>query len=54
MAVKPLPQRGSSAKKSKGTRNRFDMLRLDDDDNHESDDKFDTSSEMPSIVGVAA
>ncbi|KAI0535200.1 hypothetical protein GGR58DRAFT_479979 [Xylaria digitata] len=37
-----------------GTRNRFDMLRLDDDDNNDSDDKFDTSSEMPSTVDVAA
>ncbi|TGJ82928.1 hypothetical protein E0Z10_g5860 [Xylaria hypoxylon] len=37
-----------------GTRNRFDMLRLDDDDNNESDDKFDTSSEMPSTVDVVA
>ncbi|KAI0486849.1 hypothetical protein F4859DRAFT_467160 [Xylaria cf. heliscus] len=36
------------------TRNRFDMLRIDDDDNHESDDKFDTSSEMPSTVDVVA
>ncbi|KAI0905028.1 hypothetical protein F4823DRAFT_158495 [Ustulina deusta] len=35
-----------------GTRNRFDMLRLDDDDNNESDDKFDTSSEMLSAVDV--
>lgn len=30
------------------------MLRLDDDDNNESDDKFDTSSEMISTVDVAA
>ncbi|RWA13876.1 hypothetical protein EKO27_g1257 [Xylaria grammica] len=37
-----------------GTRNRFDMLRLDDDDNNESDDKFDTSSEMLSTVDVTA
>lgn len=36
------------------TRNRFDMLRLDDDDNTESDDKFDTSSEIPSTVDVVA
>ncbi|KAK5629650.1 hypothetical protein RRF57_005365 [Xylaria bambusicola] len=34
--------------------NRFAMLRIDDDDNNESDDKFDTSSEMPSTVDVAA
>ncbi|KAI3337057.1 hypothetical protein HD806DRAFT_475528 [Xylariaceae sp. AK1471] len=53
-SVKSLPQRGPPAKTHTGTRNRFDMLRLDDDDNHESDDKFDTSSEMPSTVGVAA
>ncbi|KAI0480845.1 hypothetical protein GGR56DRAFT_292395 [Xylariaceae sp. FL0804] len=39
----------------KPVRNRFDMLRLDDDDNNdESDDKFDTSSEMPGTVGVTA
>ncbi|KAI0417624.1 hypothetical protein F5X98DRAFT_339901 [Xylaria grammica] len=37
-----------------GTRNRFDMLRLDDDDNNESDDKFDASSEMLSTVDVTA
>ncbi|KAI0402648.1 hypothetical protein F4802DRAFT_599924 [Xylaria palmicola] len=37
----------------RSARNRFDMLRLDDDDN-ESDDKFDTSSEMPSTVDVTA
>ncbi|KAI1340482.1 hypothetical protein F5Y15DRAFT_378770 [Xylariaceae sp. FL0016] len=34
--------------------NRFDMLRIDDDDNDESDDKFDTSTEMPGTVGVTA
>ncbi|KAI1186865.1 hypothetical protein F5B17DRAFT_402077 [Nemania serpens] len=54
-SAKPLPQRGAPAKPSvAGTRNRFDMLRLDDDDNNESDDKFDTSSEMISTVDVAA
>ncbi|KAI1132940.1 hypothetical protein F5Y10DRAFT_229759 [Nemania abortiva] len=54
-STKPLPHRGPSAKSTvAGTRNRFDMLRIDDDDNNESDDKFDTSSEMPSTVDVAA
>ncbi|KAI1149874.1 hypothetical protein F4825DRAFT_428864 [Nemania diffusa] len=55
-SLKPLPPRGLPAKPAvAGTRNRFDMLRLDDDDNNnESDDKFDTSSEMPSTVDVAA
>ncbi|KAJ8127976.1 hypothetical protein O1611_g5660 [Lasiodiplodia mahajangana] len=54
-SAKPLPPRGPSTKSTMtGTRNRFDMLRIDDDDNNESDDKFDTSSEMPSTVDVAA
>ncbi|KAI0191301.1 hypothetical protein EV127DRAFT_72938 [Xylaria flabelliformis] len=54
-STKPLPQRSSSTKAPvSSTRNRFAMLRLDDDDNHESDDKFDTSSEMLSTVDVAA
>ncbi|KAI1116124.1 hypothetical protein F5Y14DRAFT_408147 [Nemania sp. NC0429] len=54
-SAKSLPQRGAPAKPAVAeTRNRFDMLRLDDDDNNESDDKFDTSSEMPSTVDVAA
>ncbi|KAI1757822.1 hypothetical protein F4782DRAFT_480159 [Xylaria castorea] len=54
-SIKPLPQRAPSTKAPvASTRNRFDILRLDDDDNHESDDKFDTSSEMPSTVDVAA
>ncbi|KAI1180349.1 hypothetical protein F4777DRAFT_574110 [Nemania sp. FL0916] len=48
-------QRAPSAKAAvANTRNRFDMLRLDDDDNNDSDDKLDTSSEMPSTVDVAA
>ncbi|KAJ3575965.1 hypothetical protein NPX13_g3849 [Xylaria arbuscula] len=45
----PLPKSPAA-----GTHNRFAMLRLDDDDNNESDDKFDTSSGMPSTVDVAA
>ncbi|KAI0448057.1 hypothetical protein F4803DRAFT_496306 [Xylaria telfairii] len=54
-STKPLPTRAPTTKAPiTNTRNRFDMLRLDDDDNHESDDKFDTSSEMPSTVNVAA
>ncbi|KAI0976002.1 hypothetical protein F4678DRAFT_415517 [Xylaria arbuscula] len=49
--IKPhIPAKTAVAK----TSNRFDMLRLDDDDNKESDDKFDTSSEMPTTVDVAA
>ncbi|KAI8634963.1 hypothetical protein F5Y19DRAFT_411034 [Xylariaceae sp. FL1651] len=55
MQPKLLPQRGPHAKTSvAGIRNRFDMLRLDDDDNIESDDKFDTSSELLSTVDVTA
>ncbi|KAI0428617.1 hypothetical protein F5Y09DRAFT_343529 [Xylaria sp. FL1042] len=46
----PTPAKTSTA----STRNRFDMLRIDDDDNNESDDKFDTSSGMPSTVDVVA
>ncbi|KAI1355794.1 hypothetical protein F5Y01DRAFT_153161 [Xylaria sp. FL0043] len=51
-STKPHPAPAKTPTAS--TRNRFDMLRLDDDDNNESDDKFDTSSEMPSTVDVAA
>ncbi|KAI0104185.1 hypothetical protein GGR51DRAFT_522743 [Nemania sp. FL0031] len=55
VSAKPLPPRGPSTKPTvTGTRNRFDMLRVDDDDNNDSDDKFDTSSEMPSTVDVTA
>ncbi|KAI1743746.1 hypothetical protein F4680DRAFT_471227 [Xylaria scruposa] len=54
-STKPLPRRSPSTNAPvTSTRNRFAMLRLDDDDNHESDDKFDTSSEIPSTVDVAA
>ncbi|KAI1433944.1 hypothetical protein GGR50DRAFT_665289 [Xylaria sp. CBS 124048] len=54
-SAKPPPQQGPPAKTSlAGTRNRFDMLRVDDDDNNESDDKFDTSVDMPSTVDVVA
>ncbi|KAI1816817.1 hypothetical protein GGS20DRAFT_583163 [Poronia punctata] len=35
---------------AKKARNRFDMLRLDDEDNDESGDNFDTSSEMTGTV----
>lgn len=53
MSIKPQSPLAKSP--AAGTRNRFAMLRLDDDDNNnESDDKFDTSSEMPSTVDVAA
>ncbi|KAJ2984574.1 hypothetical protein NUW58_g5990 [Xylaria curta] len=53
--TKSLPQRVPSIKTHvTNTRNRFDMLRVDDDDNNESDDKFDTSSEMPSTIDVTA
>ncbi|KAJ8119966.1 hypothetical protein ONZ43_g3203 [Nemania bipapillata] len=54
VSLKPIPQRLPAKPAVAGTRNRFDMLRLDDDDNNDSDDKFDTSSEMPSTVDVAA
>ncbi|KAI0550210.1 hypothetical protein F4679DRAFT_543362 [Xylaria curta] len=54
-STKSLPRRSPPTKTPvASTRNRFAMLRLDDDDNHESDDKFDTSSDMPSTVDVAA
>ncbi|GAP89270.2 putative RNA recognition motif containing protein [Rosellinia necatrix] len=52
--AKPPPQRGPTKVSAAGARNRFDMLRLDDEDNNESDDKFDTSSEMPSTIDVVA
>ncbi|KAI0023245.1 hypothetical protein F4780DRAFT_777025 [Xylariomycetidae sp. FL0641] len=50
----PQLQRAAPPKKGLGLQNRFDMLRMDDDDNDESDDKFDTSSEMPGTVNVTA
>ncbi|KAI2630426.1 hypothetical protein GGS21DRAFT_524171 [Xylaria nigripes] len=53
-STKPSPQRVAPAKTPMAAiRNRFDMLRVDDDDN-ESDDKFDTSGEIPNTVNVAA
>ncbi|KAI0127925.1 hypothetical protein BJ170DRAFT_683747 [Xylariales sp. AK1849] len=53
IAQKPsLPQRGASTKKPVvKVRNRFATLRLDDDDD-ESDDKFDSSSEFPAVSTV--
>ncbi|ORY63537.1 uncharacterized protein BCR38DRAFT_410443 [Pseudomassariella vexata] len=50
-----LPQRAPSMKKPVRVQNRFASLRLDDDDD-ESDDKFDTSSDFPaaSTVNVSA
>lgn len=50
------PQPASAPKKTQANmRNRFATLRLDDDDD-ETDDKFDTSSEFrsPSTVNVTA
>ncbi|KAI0014000.1 hypothetical protein F4779DRAFT_560214 [Xylariaceae sp. FL0662B] len=53
--VHPKPQRIASTKKpTVSMQNRFASLRLDDDDNDETDDKFDTSSELPSTVNVTA
>ncbi|KAK7938110.1 uncharacterized protein PG986_014978 [Apiospora aurea] len=51
----PKPQRIPSPKKPAVSINRFATLRLDDEDD-ESDDKFDTSSEFPAstTVGVTA
>ncbi|KAK8076370.1 RNA recognition motif containing protein [Apiospora phragmitis] len=51
----PKPQRNPSPKKPAVSINRFATLRLDDEDD-ESDDKFDTSSEFPAstTVGVTA
>ncbi|CAJ2506055.1 Uu.00g001850.m01.CDS01 [Anthostomella pinea] len=54
MPPQPVPQRAPPNKAAPGFRNRFDMLRLDDEDNDETDDKFDTSSEMPGTVDVTA
>lgn len=50
------PQQAPGPKKAQANmRNRFATLRLDDDDD-ETDDKFDTSSELrsPSTVNVTA
>ncbi|KAI5928379.1 hypothetical protein F4810DRAFT_643332 [Camillea tinctor] len=49
----PKPQPALPVKKPIDLRNRFDTLRLDDEDD-EVDDKFDTSSEIPSTVDVTA
>ncbi|KAI1500488.1 hypothetical protein F5X99DRAFT_236686 [Biscogniauxia marginata] len=49
----PKPQQSLPAKKPLDMQNRFDTLRLDDGDD-ETDDKFDTSSELPSTVNVTA
>ncbi|KAI1640221.1 hypothetical protein F4809DRAFT_591962 [Biscogniauxia mediterranea] len=49
----PKPQHALPAKKTIDLRNRFDTLRIDDEDD-EVDDKFDTSSELPSTVNVSA
>ncbi|KAI1327822.1 hypothetical protein F5Y16DRAFT_370390 [Xylariaceae sp. FL0255] len=54
MPPQPPSSQGASTKApTVKARNRFDLLRLDDEDNG-SDDRFDTSSEMPSTVGVTA
>ncbi|KAI0597664.1 hypothetical protein F4775DRAFT_559154 [Biscogniauxia sp. FL1348] len=49
----PKPQHVLPAKKTIDLQNRFDTLRIDDEDD-EVDDKFDTSSELPSTVNVSA
>ncbi|KAH6661352.1 hypothetical protein BKA67DRAFT_550948 [Truncatella angustata] len=52
----PKPQQELPKKPIVKTRNRFATLRLDDDDNAETDDIFDSSAEfdMPSTVDVTA
>jgi hypothetical protein len=55
VSAKLSTQRGPQTKAAvASTGNRFDMLRLDDDDNDDSDDKLDTSSELPNTVDVLA
>ncbi|KAI0199697.1 hypothetical protein F4808DRAFT_431763 [Astrocystis sublimbata] len=54
-SAQPIPEKVAPLKAAAPSkRNRFDMLRLDDDDNQESDDKVDSSSSMLSTVDVAA